>query len=76
MVVEYAPKNATAWSIARQLTAGTNITAFALYDANRNPQSTNVARMAVSVHHALMVDVAGEASAINAGRCSICFIGT
>ena len=31
VAVEYAPPNATAWSIARRLTGGTNITTFALY---------------------------------------------
>ena len=67
VAVEYALPNATAWSIARRLTAGTNITAFALYDAHSNPQSTNVARMAVSVHHALMVEAAAQAGALKAG---------
>ena len=67
VAVEYAQTNATAWSIARRLTAGTNITAFALYDAQRNPQSTNVARMAVSVHHSLMVEAAAKAGALKAG---------
>lgn len=37
------------------------------FDAQRNPQSTNVARMAVSVHHALMVGAAAHAGALAAG---------
>ena len=67
VTVTYATQNSTAWTIARQLTAGTNITSFALYDASTNPQSTNVARMAVSVHHSLMVEASTHAGAVAAG---------
>lgn len=67
VTVTYANRSTTPFALAQQLAAAANITSFVRFDAATNPQSTNVARMAVSMHNALMVDRHAVGAAVAAG---------
>jgi hypothetical protein len=65
----YANRSTTPFALAQQLVAPAKLTSsFVLFDAAANPQSTNVARMAASLHSALMVDRRAAGAAVRCTR--------